>query len=258
MFLTDLTFIEEGNKTFCESGKINFKKCTKIHTTIETMLKAQSIPYDIKPDPNLQEFFNNLPDIVDQDALDEAWFEKSREIEPPSETQSCEKFEIELPKDVSELVELVKKLLDHSAIKTVALKEKNSTEIDEKMEGCASPRKHQTFAFSILEIEKIVNEMKVEVFTSKKRYNMRVYKGTFLGTEGFAWIKDYFSFSDEKVCEFGSMLIEQGFIAPLTSGIKTFKNEEIVYRFVDKLNDETFLERKGSVLRRLRSTAGSF
>lgn len=243
MFLTDLTFVEEGNPTFFENGKINFKKCSKIYSTIESMLKGQSIPYDIEPDPLFQKFFNNLPEITQPDALDEAWFEKSREIEPPSETQQVKKFEIEFPKKAPAMAELVLKLLDHSVIKTVAIKEHLSSE------------KAIRNAFSILEIEKIVNEMKKEIFTCKKRYNMRSYKDTFMAHDGFLWIKEYFAYSnDNDVLDFGTMLLEEGFIASVPSGIKTFKNEEMAFRFVDN-HEEGFLEKKGSVLvKKFRNT----
>lgn len=44
VFLTDLTFINDGNKDMID-GKINWKKIILIHKVLETVRKFQKVPY---------------------------------------------------------------------------------------------------------------------------------------------------------------------------------------------------------------------
>jgi son of sevenless-like protein len=83
MFLTDLVFIEDGNKNYTKNGLINFTKkiiLSKILFQIKSF-QHQKYYYNTIPDlyNYLKDFNNNLNEIIeDEDIL----FEKSILLEP--------------------------------------------------------------------------------------------------------------------------------------------------------------------------------
>lgn len=61
MYLTDLTFIEDGNKDYVtDEGLINFDKRRKISTVIREIQQYQQTPYCLEAVPWLQDMLNNV------------------------------------------------------------------------------------------------------------------------------------------------------------------------------------------------------
>jgi len=85
VFLTDLTFIEEGNQDYLtvEDGRgdiINFEKLRKVATVIEQIIIYQQKPYHFEKVDVIFEYFNNLTYLPEAEA-----FKVSRENEPKEE-----------------------------------------------------------------------------------------------------------------------------------------------------------------------------
>eukprot|EP01129_Flabellula_baltica_P014536 TRINITY_DN6981_c0_g1_i1.p1 TRINITY_DN6981_c0_g1~~TRINITY_DN6981_c0_g1_i1.p1 ORF type:complete len:1107 (-),score=304.83 TRINITY_DN6981_c0_g1_i1:11-3331(-) len=72
MYLTDLTFIEEGNPdTIGEYNLIHFYKCRLISNSISSIKQYQQQPYNFVPVPEIIEKLNNA-EVHDEDTLYEA------------------------------------------------------------------------------------------------------------------------------------------------------------------------------------------
>ncbi|KAJ3439061.1 guanine nucleotide exchange factor [Anaeramoeba flamelloides] len=78
VYLTDLTFIEHGNKDNTENHLINFKKQTKISKIIMKIRKFQEIPFEIRLVHQLLKFFREIESDKDEDQL----YHLSLEYEP--------------------------------------------------------------------------------------------------------------------------------------------------------------------------------
>jgi son of sevenless-like protein len=76
MFLTDLTFIEDGNKDMTE-GLINYFKRQKYAVVIREMLRLQSEPYLFTVVPDLSSKLKTFPDLDEEKLL-----ETSYKLEP--------------------------------------------------------------------------------------------------------------------------------------------------------------------------------
>lgn len=48
LFLTDLTFVHEGNPNFLENGHVNYNKCRLVSQVILQVQKYQKKPYNFK------------------------------------------------------------------------------------------------------------------------------------------------------------------------------------------------------------------
>jgi son of sevenless-like protein len=88
LYLSDLTFINDGNPTFLPDGKVNWKKMKKLATVLLQMQNAQNSDYKsiIQPDLELQNFLFTELYILNEKAL----YQKSRALEPP-ELQTSKK-----------------------------------------------------------------------------------------------------------------------------------------------------------------------
>lgn len=67
VYLTDLTFIEDGNQNFLD-GLINFKKRQMVYKIIADIQLYQQDKYDISPNPNILSFLSKL-DFKDENDL---------------------------------------------------------------------------------------------------------------------------------------------------------------------------------------------
>ncbi|KYQ92724.1 Ras guanine nucleotide exchange factor [Tieghemostelium lacteum] len=85
VYLTDLTFIEDGNKDEI-NGLINIKKRELTYSTILEIQQYQQQSYDIKPNRKLIDFLNELPQIIDKKAFEDKLYEQSLKIEPKNIT----------------------------------------------------------------------------------------------------------------------------------------------------------------------------
>jgi len=59
VYLSDLTFIEEGNPDFLENGYINFFKRRMVAEVIKEIQQYQQTPYNLTPVPALQKYLTN-------------------------------------------------------------------------------------------------------------------------------------------------------------------------------------------------------
>lgn len=64
MYLTDILFIEDGNKDKID-GLINFRKCSLLASSLKKIRKFQKKPYQLIPIPELQEYLENIQGISD-------------------------------------------------------------------------------------------------------------------------------------------------------------------------------------------------
>jgi son of sevenless len=67
MFLTDLTFIEDGMKNTTKNGLINFKKRTLISKVILKIRSLQNVPYNFKVVPELYYPLFNCENIIEDE-----------------------------------------------------------------------------------------------------------------------------------------------------------------------------------------------
>ena len=218
VFLTDLTFIEDGMPSM-KGNLINFKKFAKINSTIDSLLKAQSIPYDIEPNEDLQTLFNSLP-AKDTKIAEESWWNISKSLESNSKIT---KFTMTFPKSTEEQAILINELKSHPIVQTVQVK---------IIEDKTQESKITEYTMSLIEVEEVLENMRLEVFTSHKRKKLKTYRDTFDGEEGVCWIMNHFSFDDrKKAIEYFNMLIELKFVSSLSHNCQIFK-EGGLYRFV--------------------------
>jgi len=78
LFLTDLTFIEEGNNDLTKNNLINYSKRRKIAKVIANIRMLQQKPYQINIVPELRQKFLVCDDIMDESAL----YKQSLIVEP--------------------------------------------------------------------------------------------------------------------------------------------------------------------------------
>ena len=114
MFLTDLTFLEDGNPNFID-GKINFcYKFNRISLSISQLLKFQVYEYPVEPDANYAKMFDNLPVISSHDA-----FAKSEEIETRENTHPYKRFEKLTPPELQEAARFLQQIRDGHAASVI-------------------------------------------------------------------------------------------------------------------------------------------
>ena len=68
VYLTDLTFIDDGNPSEYGDGMINFTKRQLVAGVLNEVLKYQQSQFDIKPEEPLFSFLKEFP-ALDADAL---------------------------------------------------------------------------------------------------------------------------------------------------------------------------------------------
>lgn len=89
MFLTDLTYIEDGNPNFLDDGSLNFTgKFTKIANSVSQLLGFQDFSYPIDLQPNFRIVFERLKTLSEEQS-----YSHSETLEPRQFTYTIEKFE---------------------------------------------------------------------------------------------------------------------------------------------------------------------
>jgi son of sevenless-like protein len=79
VYLTDLTFIEDGIPSLTPSELINFNKRAKTAEVIRDIQQYQNVPYLLQPVPELQDYLlSNLQAAGDVHDM----YDRSLEIEP--------------------------------------------------------------------------------------------------------------------------------------------------------------------------------
>eukprot|EP00164_Ancoracysta_twista_P026247 GFYU01050865.1.p1 GENE.GFYU01050865.1~~GFYU01050865.1.p1 ORF type:complete len:113 (-),score=31.44 GFYU01050865.1:129-467(-) len=78
IYLTDLTFIEDGNKTVTPEGLINFSKMRLLATVMREVELYQQTPFSFKSAPDVQISLYWLGKVLDEQEA----YKKSLELEP--------------------------------------------------------------------------------------------------------------------------------------------------------------------------------
>jgi len=101
MYLTDLTFIEDGNVDEIQDGLINFNKRKMIAATILEIQSYQEPPFCLKPLPEIQQFIMNARKFTDTDVL----YNFSQYMEPRENAPQPP-----MPPELAEIVEMKENL----------------------------------------------------------------------------------------------------------------------------------------------------
>ena len=88
-YLTDLTFIEDGNQDF-DGDLINFDKRYKIAAVIGEIQQYQKIGYTFTPDPRYHAWLSNLETISEEEG-----YELSLKVEPRNPNEAIESMLME-------------------------------------------------------------------------------------------------------------------------------------------------------------------
>jgi len=129
MYLTDLTFIEDGNVDENQDGLINFNKRKMIAATILEIQSYQQPPYCLKPLPEFQQFIMNARKFTDTDLL----YNFSHYMEPRENAPQPA-----MPPELAEIVEIKenlkarRKLAKSNAPKTKKAQKRKSTKQKKK------------------------------------------------------------------------------------------------------------------------------
>lgn len=71
VYLTDLTFIEEGNPSSYREGElINFNKRQMVYKVLQEIILFQSIGYTIEPKEPIYSYLTQLPYLPEKDLYD--------------------------------------------------------------------------------------------------------------------------------------------------------------------------------------------
>eukprot|EP01088_Endostelium_zonatum_P000320 TRINITY_DN10600_c0_g1_i1.p1 TRINITY_DN10600_c0_g1~~TRINITY_DN10600_c0_g1_i1.p1 ORF type:complete len:954 (-),score=229.03 TRINITY_DN10600_c0_g1_i1:44-2905(-) len=71
MFLTDLTFMEEGNQDKVDGGLVNFYKLRLVADKMQEIIQCQ-MPYGFPVDKKLQEYFRNYKEVGEEELYDQS------------------------------------------------------------------------------------------------------------------------------------------------------------------------------------------
>ena len=90
IYLTDLTFIEDGNPTYLENNLVNFFKQQKIATVIQEIKQYQCQAYSITELAKFEEWLSNLETVGSAEA-----YNLSLKVEPRNAEEAIEKMLME-------------------------------------------------------------------------------------------------------------------------------------------------------------------
>lgn len=79
LFLTDLTFIHEGNKDYLENGHVNYNKCRLVAQIILQIKKYQKKPYNIETVKEIQDYLLNQPITTEKENYNMSLIAEPRE-----------------------------------------------------------------------------------------------------------------------------------------------------------------------------------
>lgn len=82
LYLSDLTFIEEGNPDYLENGYVNFSKCRMVGEVIRSVQRFQQKPYNLKPVPTIQQYLLSHKVVSEKDCFEMSLIAEPREQRP--------------------------------------------------------------------------------------------------------------------------------------------------------------------------------
>jgi len=69
VFLTDLTFLNDGNSKYLDSGLINFDKCRRVSAVIQEIIQYQQTPYCLLSVDDIQTYLHTVDIINDEEVI---------------------------------------------------------------------------------------------------------------------------------------------------------------------------------------------
>jgi len=84
MYLTDLTFIEDGNPDLLQDGYVNFLKRRRIATVIREIRQYQQTPYNFQTIPEILQFAKDVQGLDEAQAYSLALLAEPKEKQPDS------------------------------------------------------------------------------------------------------------------------------------------------------------------------------
>ena len=88
LYLKDLTFIEEGNRSFSGEGAVNYYKMRLLANVIVEIQHAQRATFDLHRDISILEFLSNGLHVLDEDRIWNLSFQCEAKMMSGEETQS--------------------------------------------------------------------------------------------------------------------------------------------------------------------------
>ena len=89
MHLTDLTFIDDGSKTYLSDGVINFERCRRVANSIGEIERLTEFNYQFEVVPAIREWLDNI-----DGAPDEISYQWSLMYEPKVNKQGSDSFQV--------------------------------------------------------------------------------------------------------------------------------------------------------------------
>jgi len=249
VFLTDLTFLEDGNPTWADGQctLVNMFKFRMIEHTISVLLGGQATgKYDIEPDPAVQAFFTDLLNTAPR-VNEDGWYRMSLSLESREAVKQAEHYRV---KYEFESVEAAAKTINHLREHPL-IDGKDISFMDEEVElaggahlasGEHSEQRKRANAvadvkFTTLDLDNIASRMRAAgsgVQRKDRRFRMKLYHQAFLGTDAVDWLVSHESklASRGAAVKLGKMLVKLHYIRHVNND-HSFKDKPHLYQFVD-------------------------
>lgn len=250
VFLTDLTFLEDGNPTWADGNctLVNMFKFRMIEHTISVLLSSQmQEDYAIEEDPAVQAFCADL--LSTAPAVNEdAWHRMSLSLESREASKQATHYSIKydfetLQEAVSALVSLrTHPLLDGEDI-TLADDDVELAGQAHITRESSEPRMRSNAVlevkFTPLELDNIASRMRASaggLLRKDRRFRMKVYHEAFLGNDAVDWLVSHEAklTSRAAAVKLGKMLTKMHYIRHVTND-HSFKDKPHIYQFVENI-----------------------
>lgn len=252
VFLTDLTFLEDGNPTWSDGGctLVNMFKFRMIEHTISVLLSSQGQEdYAIEADPAVQAFCVDLLKTAPA-VTEDAWYRMSLSLESREASKQAAHYSIKydfetLQEAVSALVSLrTHPLLDGEDITLadddVELAGQAHITTRESSENRLRSNAVLEVKFTPLEMDNIASRMRAAaggVLRKDRRFRMKVYHEAFLGNDAVDWLISHEAklTSRAAAAKLGKMLTKLHYIRHVTND-HSFKDKPQIYQFVENVS----------------------
>ena len=280
LFLTDLTFLEDGNPSFIGDEKklTNFFKFQKISETIEVILKHQQIAYHIPINPQFFQLFESFPEVKFDNNEEREWLKRSKEIESARDVSAVKRFKVNFPEeDIKDLYLNLNLLRNHPLVSSssdqpvnvnsspLTTHNTNPNSNSSSLSSVSNPVSVVTSTpspnqnvdqpnnggevqllpdhsgyliggkeYSLIQLEDIAGKWRFGVPTKERRYHMKLFKNTFLGSEAVTWLAENVMISRKEALLLGQLLLEKNYIQHV-SQTKNLKDSSSIYQFLEKI-----------------------
>ena len=80
MFLSDLTFIEDGNPNIID-GLINFRKRLRVHDVLKKIDVLQNTPYNLTPVVQIKDYIKTFPVMKETEVYEQSLLREPRDAD---------------------------------------------------------------------------------------------------------------------------------------------------------------------------------